>query len=220
EREVFELRLDGVASLDVRGKLRIDARQLSDPLPDAAQPGEHGLFAFVEGRVAFLAQPLNPICADEDLTQGGELVVFGRAWRDTPDFSELKRDQIEACSLLARVHPRALELVAKRPNRRPGVSNPRPEVCEVREVIEQWQMRERVEERLMLVLSVQLDQPGRQIAKRGRGGEGPVDEGSTPALGCDFPADHHFTALGGLEDGLDDRLGFTGADEILRRARA
>ena len=44
EREVLELRLDGVAGLEVRAKRRVDRRQLRDALPDPSERGQHGAF--------------------------------------------------------------------------------------------------------------------------------------------------------------------------------
>jgi len=80
-------------------------------------------------------------------------------------------------------------------------------------------MRRRIQQCLVLVLTVELDQPRRQILQRARGGEPVVDEGATAALRRDFAANQQFLAAG-FEDGFDERALFAGPDEVAGRAAA
>ena len=81
-------------------------------------------------------------------------------------------------------------------------------------------MRERIEQRLMFVLSVQLDESRGEIAKRRGGRERAVDERAAASLAADLAPDDQLAPIGVLEDRFDGRLRFTGADEIGGGARA
>jgi len=81
-------------------------------------------------------------------------------------------------------------------------------------------MGERIEQRLVLVLPVQLNKTSREIAQRARGGQGAVYEGSASPLRSDVAADDELTTVSGFEDGFDRRLSFAGSDEIQGCPRA
>src|SRR4029077_15760789 len=73
---------------------------------------------------------------------------------------------------------------------------------ECTERIEHREVRGRIEQRLMLVLTVQLDETRRQVLQRTGRGEGAVDEGAAPALRGDLAAHQElFPAV--LEDRFD-----------------
>jgi len=112
---------------------------------------------------------------------------------------------LEARRFLARVHPRAFELFPLAAQIDKCLGDSCGTIVETGELIEDWQVRERFEQRLMLVLAVQFDQPRRQIAKGRSRGQRAVDEGAAPALARDLPADDQL-AVGVLEDRLDGRL--------------
>ena len=126
ERQVFELRLDPVAGIDVRRKLRIDDGQLADTLPDAAEPAQHRVVALVQRRVALFAEPLDALGVGQHPAGGRELLVLPRPWRRLFDLPELKGNQVEARRLFAAVHPRSFELLSKGAQRRPRVGHALP----------------------------------------------------------------------------------------------
>ena len=67
----------------------------------------------------------------------------------------------------------------------------------------------------MLVLAVDLDQLGRDLAQHAERGHAPADPGARAALGGDRAGEDHLAGrvpLAHLEAGLDERLGRTGAD--------
>ena len=81
DRQVLELRLDRVARIEVRLKLRVDRGQFADAPPDMPQARQHGIIAFIERRVALDTQPLDALRARQHLPQRSELDVFSRvAW--------------------------------------------------------------------------------------------------------------------------------------------
>ncbi len=77
-------------------------------------------------------------------------------------------------------------------------------------------MRGRIEQQLMLVLSVQVDQPPNRLAKRAGRHERSVDEGAAASLRRDLAAHDRFGPVGPLEDRLDGRGVFAGPHEIGR----
>ena len=77
----------------------------------------------------------------------------------------------------------------------------------------------RIEQRLVLVLAVQLDQPVRQVLERAGGGQRAVDERAAAPLRRDLAANEQFLAAA-FETGLDRRRVLAGAHEIARRASA
>ena len=60
EREILELRLDAVARVEVRLELRVERRELANPLPDAAELREHGGVALVQRGVALRRTAARP----------------------------------------------------------------------------------------------------------------------------------------------------------------
>ena len=120
ERQVLELRLDAVARLEIRRELRIDRRQLADPLPDAAEPGEHRVVAVVERRVALLAQPLHALGAREHLPRRARAPrprrASGAAFSISPSWNAIRSRR----AAFSRASMRdAFELLAQRPHVRP-----------------------------------------------------------------------------------------------------
>src|SRR5207249_3696981 len=95
----------------------------------------------------------------------------------------------------------------------------RNERVEAAEGVEDRQMGGWIEQRVMLVLAVQLDEPGGQILERSSRRERSVDEGAAASLCGDFAANEHLL-VPALEDGFDRCGIFTGPDEVARRAAA
>ena len=74
--------------------------------------------------------------------------------------------------------------------------------------IEQRELHRRIEQRLVLVLPVQIDQRSDRFAQRRGGDQLSVEEGAAPALGRDFTSDDQLLAGGRVEDRLDYRRFF------------
>ena len=86
--------------------------------------------------------------------------------------------------------------------------------------VEHDDMFGRVEERLVLVLTVQIDQRRAELAQRGRRRERVVDERAAAALRGDLAPHDDFAAVGPLEDRLDGRDLLAGPDEVGARPPA
>src|SRR5688572_16949738 len=81
-------------------------------------------------------------------------------------------------------------------------------------------MRERIEERLMLVLAVDLDETIRQLAKRAGRRQIAVDERAAAPGARHVAADQNLVPVGIVEEGFDRRLRLAGADEVRGRPGA
>jgi biopolymer transport protein TolQ len=77
----------------------------------------------------------------------------------------------------------------------------------------------RIEQRLVLVLAVELDEASREISERASGRERAVDEGAAPALGGDLASDEQFFPAA-FENRFDDRRILAGPDQVSGRAPA
>src|SRR5205814_936430 len=75
------------------------------------------------------------------------------------------------------------------------------------------------EQRLVLVLSVQLDEPAREVLQRAGRSKSAVDERAAPALRGDLASDDQLFAAA-LEDGFYRRAVFAGANQVARRPAA
>ncbi len=125
----------------------------------------------------------------------------------------MERDEIEPRRLFARVHAGAFELLPQRAHAGPRIRDARGEVCELGVGVDKGQVGQWVEQRLVLMLPVQLHQPRRQIAQRGRRGERAVDEGPASSLAGELAADDDLGAAM-FEDRFNRRVRLAGAHEV------
>jgi hypothetical protein len=79
--------------------------------------------------------------------------------------------------------------------------------------VENGQVRQGIEQRLVFVLAVHLDQARGQVAKSGRRRQRPVDEGPAASLAGEFAADDDFLT-GTLEDGFDGGVRLARPDQV------
>ena len=107
--------------------------------------------------------------------------------------------------------PRRLEA----PQRLAGLDQPRVRgrqggalAIEAGVAIEQRELHRRIEQRLVLVLPVQIDQRSDGFAQRRGRDQLSVEEGTAPALGGDFASHDQLLARGRVEDRLDYRCFF------------
>src|SRR5687768_15575257 len=76
QRQLLELRLDGLTSFEMRPKRGVDIGQLTDPLPYRDQPSERGIVAVVKRTVRFAAQALKLVGIGEHTARGIQLFIF------------------------------------------------------------------------------------------------------------------------------------------------
>ena len=202
------------------GEAGVERREIGDALPDHGQRGQRRGFAVVECGVRLGGEPAETVGVRQHVPLGAEGLVFAVARRHLVDLLQLKRGHVDARPLLAIVEPRAIE----RGDRGAPVIEPRADFSDQRVVagkaVEQRDVLVRIEQRLMLVLPVQLDQSAAKLAERGRGRERVVDERAAAALRRDLAAHDDFVAAVPLEDGLYGRGLFAGAHEVGARASA
>ena len=107
----------------------------------------------------------------------------------------------------------ARELVARRLHGREGHGDAVGDRLQRAKRVEHAEVRRRIEQRLMLVLPVQLDQARGQLFQRAGCGESAVDEGAAPALCGDLAANEDFVAAV-LENGFNGRDVFARTNQI------
>src|SRR5205814_8147723 len=116
--EILELRLDAVARIDIRMKLRIERCQLRDAPPDAPESREERVVAFVKRRVTLRAEPLDAFSAGEHLADRGELDVLGRILqRRAIELAQLECQQVDAGVAVLSGRAHAFELRSERAHR-------------------------------------------------------------------------------------------------------
>ena len=216
ERQILELRLDALSHLQVRGELRIERRQLAQASPKAFETRQHGLVALVQLDVALRAEPLQPLCVRQDLTRGSQLPVLIGLRRGALELAKLKREELDARGLLPLTGSHALELAANRSppfegKRHGGALGAQPSV-----LVQHIDVAPRVQQGLVLMLSVQVDEAASELFQRVRGHQLVVDERAAPPLRRDLPPHQDFLSLRRFDTGLDHRSGLTGSHEIGR----
>ncbi len=218
--EIFQLRLDAVARVDIRLELRIEGRELRNPPPHIPKLRENRIVALVQRGVALGAQALDPVSARENLTDRGQLGVLGGIFQHGAiQLGQLKRQQVHTSVAIpcGGAHPITLRLA--RAHRLERGSRWRKQCVKTTEGVQHSEMRRRIEQRLMLVLPVQLYQPRRQILQRTGCGERAVDERAAAPLSGDFPTDEQlFSAI--FENRFNRGRVLAGADEVARGSTA
>src|SRR6185436_4705018 len=182
ERQVLELRLHLLARLDVGGELRIEGGELADLLPHDGERRQRRLVPFIERGIRLRAEPLQAIGVGQHLARRGELFVLARLRGDLVDLRELEREELGARGFLLLAGGEARALVA---DALPVAKRRRHAVAlrhQPRELVEQIEMRRRIEKDLVLVLPVQIDQRSRGVAQRAAGDERAVGERAAAPL--------------------------------------
>ena len=204
-------------------ELRVEVGELRDAAPHASQPRQNRVVAFVERRVAFGAEPLDALRAGQHLAKRRELDVLpGIAGGDRLEagafeLAQREGDQIEPRLAIPGRAADARELVLRLAHRVERRGRRRHERVEPAEGVDHAEVRGRIEQGLVLVLSVQLDQAIRELLERAGGGERAVDEGAAAPLGGDLAPDEQlFPAV--LEDRFDRRGVLAGAHQVARGA--
>ncbi len=220
EGEVLELRLDRLARLDVRSELRVQRGKLADLLPHRAERRQGCVIPLVERRVGVGAEPLEPIRVRQDLPRRHQRLIFVRLRRGLVDLGELEREELGAGCFLLFGGGQARALVADQLPRAERRGHPLARGSQPREFVQQIEVRGRIEQDLVLVLSVEIHQRPGGVAERRTRDERAVHEGAAPALRRDLAADDHFPAVRLFEHRLDGRGLFAGPDQVRAGASA
>ncbi len=224
-RQVLELRFDALAGIQVGLEPGLQRGQLAYPLPDCAEAREDSGVAFIQRGIALGTETLHTLGTCEHLTRRRQLLVLEqRSGRDRPERRLFELCQLKGHQLLPRgpVGRQAGETLESLGGGAHGIERSagwRRERFETAEVVEDRQMRRRVQQGLVFVLAVQLDQPRGQILQRTGGRQVPVDERTAPALGGDLASDQQLLAPA-FEDGLDCRAVLPGSDQVAGGATA
>ncbi len=204
---------------------RVDCGEFADPAPDSAQAGQNGIVILVQRAVTLRAEALDPFGIREHLALSGELDVLARIPArhrlqvGAIELVELKGDQI-----LTRVSiPGGISDSSQRfldlTHRFVGRGGGNKKAIKRAEGVERAEMSGGIEQRLVLVLAVQLDEPRRQILQGACRCHYSVDERPAPALSGNLAAHQKFVAAV-LENRFDRRRILAGAYKVARRPAA
>jgi hypothetical protein len=219
ERKVLELRLDRLAGLEVRSDAWVDGAEFSEAPPDGGEGRQGGAIGLVQQRIGLGAEALQPLGIRQHLPRGRQLTVLPGPDVGAADLVPLKGQEIDAGTLLPLVDSQGVELGTDGADPGKSLGNGLPARLQVSVRVEQVEVALRIEQHLVLVLSVQLDESVREFAQRSRRRERIVHEGPAATLCRDLAADDHLAAVD-LEDGLNAGGIGARAHQVARRPPA
>ena len=214
-RQIFELRLDGLARSRMRLEYGIDLCELCHALPNGAQPGEHRIIAFVQDRIRFATQPLKPVCVAQHPPGRLELFILGRSQVCLLELVQLERQQIAARESFALVELECPELLFNVFPPPEGRTHLFAQRHERRKVVQDGEVASWIEQSLMLMLPVQLDEWGHPLVQRGSRDERVIDKCAAASLRSHI-ATHDALSAGDVEDCLNRRLRLPRPDQVSR----
>lgn len=166
---------------------RVERRQLLGLPPDGGQRRKHRILPLVERLVGRFAQPAYALGAGQYPALGFQLVILANLRSHPLDLSELERHEFEAAGPLALVHVARAQLCAQTVHRFPSLENLALEILTSHVSIEQPEVGLGIEERLMLVLAMQLDETGCLLPHGRDRREVAIEVGAAAPLAGDVP---------------------------------
>ena len=219
-RQLLEMRPHRVACREMRCELGIETRELLHAPPHPVEDVQHRAVAVVQLRIALGRKAVDPLGVGEQPPLRGQGLVLARQRVDLVDVPKPQRRGLGALDRGGGAGARLLEPL---PGVLPAVEGApyraaqRPEA---RVAIEQIDVGRRVEQRLMLVLAMDVQNPGAD-GTEGRGRDEPiVDEGAASALRRHFAAQHALASVGVLRHRLHHRPLSAGPHQARRRPRS
>ena len=185
-----------VPGLEVGRDPCVERRQLGDAFPDGRQARQHGAVRLVENRVGISTQALQPLGVGEDRPGGGELLIFGGlqvgslAISSRWNVSRSMRAAFWRSSSRSAARSRRTPLdIGETLADAPALAA-RPAI-----VVEEVEMGLGIGKDLVLVLTVELDQPLGEVPERAGGGQRAIDERAASPLRGDLASDDDFATL-------------------------
>ena len=204
-RQLLEVGPHRVPRREVRRELAVEARELLHPPPHPVEDVQRGAVPVVQLRVALGRQAVDPLGVGEQPPLGGQRLVLALHGVDLVDVAKPQRHDLGPLDRGGGAGARLLEPLPGVLPAREGVPHRAAQRPEVGVAIEQIEMGRRIEQRLMLVLAMDVQQP-RADGPEGRGRDEPiVDEGPAPAPCRHLAAQHAFAAVGVLRHRLHHR---------------
>jgi hypothetical protein len=216
----FELRLDAVARVEIRSKTRVDRGQVRDAAPDLPQDCQRRAVAFIQRRVCFLTKPLDTFGVRQDLADSAQVdVLLSRSECRAIELGELERHELLPGIPFGNRASGSTQFLPARAPSLEEAGHLFGQATKSAEVVNDVQMRGRIEQGVVFVLSVKFDEASREVLQGAGGRQFPVDVRPAPPLGGDLATNEQFFAAR-LEDGLDRRDLFAGTNEVAGRASA
>ena len=192
----------------------VELGQILDPLPHAIEHAQRRPVTVVQVGVALGRQSMQPVGVGQDLLLGGKVVVLSVGRVRIFDLAQLKRDHLGSFLPARRLLPDSVQIGSCLPPRRKPGAHITAQRTEIRVPVQQIQMTGGIEQRLVLVLTVQVEQLGAKRPKPAGRDQAVVDERPAATLRRHFPAEDPLAAVGRLGRRLDDSLVRAGAHDI------
>ncbi len=178
------------------------------------------MLPLVQPGVRVGAKPAQAVRIGEHQPFAREHVVFALQGRDAIELLELKGRHLDARALLPLPQLRPLERAHGRTPRRMASGDDGDRIRMSGERIEQSHVLGGIEQRLVLVLTVQIDAARAELPQRRRRREHIVDEGTAASLGRDLAAHDDVRGAPVLEDRLHGGEVLARSNEIRAGAAA
>ena len=203
--QLLEVRPHRISRLEVRREPGVETGEFLDPFPHAVEDAQRGAVAVIQLRVALGRQAVDPFGVGQNPPLRGQRLVLVLQRIDLVDVAQPQRRELGALGRARRKRPGLPDPVPRAPPARERVPRRGAQRLEACVAIQQIEVGRRVEQRLMLVLAVDVQQPGADGSKpRGRH-EPVVDVRPASTLRRQFAAQHPLAAVGVLGDRLHDR---------------
>src|SRR5882724_8885006 len=141
-----------------RGECRVESRELTQEAPGTVQPARRRALVLVE-QPADLGEPRGqPLGVLEPPALGPQLLLLALPQARAIELRELKAEEILALRSIALRRPRALDLGLRGPMPGEDLPHALAQFLGVSEAVQEIQLARRLQEALVLVLSVDLDE--------------------------------------------------------------
>ena len=207
-RRVVEWRHHRLARIEDRLEARVEGGELGETFPHRRQAGHRRVVVVVERAVGLAGEPGQLLGVGDHGLLRFERLVLPRLRGHLVDLVTLELQHVEALGPRAARRFEARQRVARVDQSRVRGGQGDALAVEASVAIEERQLHRRVEQRLVLVLAVEIDQRADRLPQRRGRDELPVEEGAAPALGGDLASDDQLVAGRRVEHCLDYRRFF------------
>ena len=206
--ELLRLDDEGLGVLPQRRGGLVHLREARDGLGGGAQAvhGGGALVALVKGVVGLGGEGLQALGVGGDGALGLEALVLAGLQARRDNLVGLEAEQVGAAGELAFVRPQSGELLPRGAQPADGVGDPGGLRLQPGETVENGELRADVEERELLALAVDVDEPLAEGGQHAEGDDGAVDAADVAALMVDLPRDDDLPCVVGGEAGLLQHL--------------
>ena len=196
-QRVLDQRPGAVDRVGGRGERRVEPRELAQETPRAVQPARRRALVLVE-QPADLGEPRGqPLGVLESPALGAQLLLLAFPQPGAVELRELKAEEILALRSIALRRPRALDLGPRGAMPGQDVPHPLAQLFGVPEAVQEIELARRLQEALVLVLTVDLDEVVAEPLQEPDRHRRVVDEGAMTSGLRELPAHDELAVVQG-----------------------